>query len=510
MTGIFVYKNKVGNRYPKKLVKTASKIGHRGQFNKHVVKKDDFFMKVFLNRPQKKNGKLSFKDEETGKKIHVALDGELVNIREILLELSRPVKENPSTNEILYLGYKEWGNDIFKKLNGPYSLLMDVEDKIIAAKDPVGFNPLYVLENDKELVISSELKALNAFSGKPKILQPGQVFSYADGNIKYDRFFNIEHLAKKKIESSHDVQFYKRKLFNLLKKAVEKSIDANHEVAALLSGGIDSTIICALATIFITELDVYTVAYEGSEDLKYAKLFADRHKYDVNHHVYEIKLDDMLSLLPDVIYHLETFDAALIRSAIPMYFISSKVKDGTDILLTGEGGDELFGGYSYLSEMKPKDLKDEFIEMLKIEHATGLQRVDRIPYGHEIEARAPWFDLDLVKFSFEIPMGYKIKKVKDDFVEKWIERETFRHIIPHEIADRKKAKFSKGVGSQFILRDHFANLISDEEFQAEQEVIPNVKVKSKEELHYWRIFEDLFNPNEDFVRQLPRTAEFIV
>ena len=113
---------------------------------------------------------------------------------------------------------------------------------------------------------------------------------------------------------------------------------------------------------------------------------------NTQHHIFHVNLEELLRIIPEVIYHLETFDAALIRSALPMYYVTSKIDFETGLLLTGEGGDELFGGYDYLKDLPKSKLQNEFVNMLKKEHATGLQCVDRIPYAFQLEARAPWFD----------------------------------------------------------------------------------------------------------------------
>ena len=143
--------------------------------------------------------------------------------------------------------------------------------------------------------------------------------------------------------------------------------------------------------------------------------------------------------------------------------------------------------------------------MLKKEHATGLQRVDRIPYAFNLEARAPWFDQKIIDFAFSIPIHLKIHKLHETITEKWIVRETFKDIIPDSIYRRKKQKFPQGVGSQFLLRDYCNQEISDDEFNSRKEIFPGVFVKNKEELYYWRVFNSIFQPTKDFVKKIPRT-----
>lgn len=365
------------------------------------------------------------------------------------------------------------------------------------------------MEGDKSLLVASELKAFAQYTEVPRYLKPGYSFTHDGKNSMLTQFFEVEKFPETIKSPEFSIESIKSKLFSYLNHAVKKMIDANGNLGALLSGGIDSSIICGLTLQHVSELDVYTVAVEGSQDLEYAREFAKKYKENLNHHYFMLDIDEMLKIVPGVIYSLETFDAALIRSAIPMYYLSSKLEGAIDLLLTGEGGDELFGGYSYLQEMNDEQIREEMIELLRLEHALGLQRVDRIPYSFGIEARAPFFDIKMVKLAFQIPLEMKLKKVEGKLMEKWILRETFQSLLPKTITWRRKAKFSKGVGSQFMMRNHINELISDEEFKEQREIFPEIFVKSKEELYYWHIFEDHFNPHQDFVEALPRTSTFI-
>ncbi len=510
MTGIFLYKAKKGKRVPRNVEEQADLLQHRGRYSRKKIVDDSTFLKVFYNKAQRENDSHGiqpghFKNGSP----HVIIDGAIFNKDSVRQQMGERYEMEPFAAETIWCAYQRWQDDAFGKLQGMFSMVMVDGDDVIACRDPVGFNPLYMIENDDAVIIASELKALKHLHGNPVILPPGSVFKHDGKHSTIKRYFHAERLQGTMERGKNDANEFKTRLFRLLRDAVKRTIDTDCKTCALLSGGIDSTIICALATIFVPEMDAYTVAYEGSEDLEFAKLFADQHKHDINHHVFMIDLESMIKIIPKVIYALETFDAALIRSAIPMYHALSNVKPGTDIILTGEGGDELFGGYSYLKELDDAAFKEELVNLLKVEHATGLQRVDRVPYAFGIEARAPWFDMDIVKLAFEVPAGMKIRNVEGRKVEKWIVREAFKHVIPPRIASRPKAKFSKGVGSQFIMRDYLNERISDDEFETEREIFPGVLAKSKEELYYWRIFQDEFGVPETFVRTLPRTKFFI-
>ncbi|MBN2152354.1 MAG: hypothetical protein JW839_12960, partial [Candidatus Lokiarchaeota archaeon] len=152
-------------------------------------------------------------------------------------------------------------------------------------------------------------------------------------------------------------------------------------------------------------------------------------------------------------------------------------------------------------------LDEELLNLLEVEHATGLQRVDRIPYRFGIEARAPWFDLAIARFAFQLPAEIKVRTERGVTIEKWIVRDTFKHLLPDEIAWRKKAKFSQGAGSELVMRDYLEAQISDAEFLKEKEVVPGVFARSKEELYYWRVFKDRFELSPEFVATMPRTQQ---
>jgi len=509
MTGIFYYRNLNGGVSPERIELMEKKISHRGTFlQKKIIGSNDY-LKVYFNKAQASNQLIEFWDEEREKIIRVLIDGQIFNIEFIAKFLKmNNLNSNQNVGRLIYKGYKKKGHSFFNKLSGFYSILIIKGKKVIIAKDPIGHNPLYYLKTDDYLIATSELKAFINIEESPRYLKPGTVFIYNGEDSNIQEFHNFELPLKKIPDDWNQLSEIGKKLFKLLDSAVKRSIDIPGKIGSLLSGGIDSSVICALLTKHLPKVDVFTVAVEGSEDLKYAKLFAKEYKDKINHKFFIMEKEEMIEIIPDVIYHLETFDAALIRSAIPMYYISSKLKGKVDVLLTGEGGDELFGGYHYLKKLSEKGYRKELIDLLSVEHALGLQRVDRIPYAFGIEARAPWFDLQVSKLAFQIPLRVKLRKINEELIEKWIIRETFKDFLPKEIAWREKAKFSKGVGSQFMMRDHFNEVISENEFENEKEIIKNVELKSREELYYWRIFKEQFNPTKNFIKNLPRTENF--
>jgi asparagine synthase (glutamine-hydrolysing) len=301
-------------------------------------------------------------------------------------------------------------------------------------------------------------------------------------------------------------------LNTLIKKVITDNIRNGEEIGVLLSGGIGSVIIAYVTKYLVPNLKVYTVGNEGSKDLLFAKKLAKI--YNLDHSIVKISFKDMLDVLPEVIYALETYDVALIRSAIPMFIISQYIKDNNnniDVLLTGEGGDELFGGYEYLEDFETQNsLNQELLNLINNEYKTGLQRVDRIPYYFSIEARAPLFDRRLVEFSFIIPSELKIFKNKYGKANKWILRKAFEEEIPEEFIWRKKQKFSDGAGSQFSFRNYIENRISAKEFKNKKQITSSITLRSKEELYYWQVFKSKFNLTEKTLLEIGITNNFKV
>lgn len=511
MTGIFCYHSKdnaLKNESLDLLNTNFFSLNHRGNQITQQYKEHNWFLGVFTNEAQIPNNYTAlFQARFDERPYFCVIDGQISNKDEIMAIVSKRGYKANTINEAVYHGFKTLGMSFFKSIQGMFSIVLGNSEELVAVKDPIGFNPLYVVKSDDYIVLSSELKALKGIDGNVNFLKPGTILHYNKGHESIKYWHTIDHFEQlNRMNSNFDE--LKETLRNTLETSVKASLKANGKVCALLSGGIDSSVICALAQKHLDDLEVYTIIADKSPDLEHAKNLVKMYP-KLNHNLFKVGIDELLGIVRDVIYHLETFDAALIRSALPMYYICSKVDSDCSVLLTGEGGDELFGGYEYLKDLTTTELNNEFKELLAVEHATGLQRVDRIPYAFGFEARAPWFDYNLVRFSFQVPIQYKLFQQNGRVIEKYIIKEAFREILPSSIYERKKAKFSKGVGTQFLLRDYFNKKISDDEFASSQEILDGVVVKNKEELYYWKIFKDLFDPNSGFIKKLPRTSVFI-
>ncbi|MFX0132452.1 MAG: asparagine synthase-related protein [Candidatus Hodarchaeota archaeon] len=512
MAGIFALylKKEIDKSKSKLLEKYALKIKHRGQ--KYTYKYEKFPFKVIFHQKSlhKKNKILNFSFSEDNSKF-IAIDGQIYNSEELnknYLNSDYRAKYNTLNLEGLLAGFERLDIKILNYAIGSFSGIIINDSELIGFKDPVGAKPLYYCETDDFFALSSELKALAPLKREIKPVIPGKIIS---SNGREERYFHYPEFVKDYKITKRKVLKLARELNKLVKLAVMDNIKKGEKISSLLSGGLDSAIITYIAKDYISDLNVYTVGVNDSKDLYYAKEFAKL--YNLNHKILKVRLKDMLECLPDVIYALETFDAALIRSSVPMFLLLKEMNKNKnfDVILTGEGGDELFGGYEYLKNFDSYySLNNELLNLLKIEHLTGLQRVDRIPYYFSIEARAPLFDRRLVEYCFKIPPELKILKKKYGTADKWILRKAFEDEIPDEFIWRKKQKFSDGAGTKYLLRNHIESNIKDEEFNSQKQITPSLTLKSKEELFYWRIFNSQFNPTKETLSEIPITKNYII
>jgi asparagine synthase (glutamine-hydrolysing) len=258
-----------------------------------------------------------------------------------------------------------------------------------------------------------------------------------------------------------------------------------------VSGGIYSTAIAAIARPHMREFHTFTAGLENSVDIQYA-LMAARHIGSIQH-TRTVTIAELLETIPEVIYHLESFDALLVRSSILNFLVAKLASDYVPAVFSGEGGDELFAGYDYLKDIPEEKLQEELTDIIARLHNTALQRVDRSASAHGTVAYVGLLDQDVVDLALSIPTEFKIK----DGIEKWILRKSVADLLPEELLMRKKAKFWQGGGVTEIIAEHAERLITDHDFTEERKLVSGETLNSKEELLYYRIFKDNFGEFED-------------
>ncbi|MHA1697780.1 MAG: asparagine synthase-related protein [Promethearchaeota archaeon] len=442
--------------------------------------------------------------------VWTVIDGKLFNTKELARSNFPNEQRIWNDAQLLIRLYQKAPTTFLKNVNGAFAgVIFNIQNQeIVGFKDPIGHKSLYYSKTADLFAFSSELKALADLGADIIPVSPGTIISSKGQTSSY---YNYSELPYKPKFDESNINQMATTLRTLVEEAVVNNLSPNRTISALLSGGLDSTIVTSIAKRHIPDLHVYSVGLDKSEDIKYARKFTQKNK--LRHTVLTVTLEDMLKVLPKVIYALETFDAALIRSAVPMYLVSKVIKaeENPDLLLTGEGGDELFGGYKYLvGKMDSQDFIKEQLALLEVEYKTGLQRVEQIPSQFSIDACAPLFDKKIVEFSFRIPPNMKIRRVGGKIIKKWILRKAFENSLPKEIVWRPKQKFSEGAGTQFLLRDYFEDLIPDREFATERHLSPEITLRSKEELYYWRIFNKHFHPTRVTLSEIGLTSVFSV
>lgn len=255
-------------------------------------------------------------------------------------------------------------------------------------------------------------------------------------------------------------------------------------VGVFLSGGLDSSIIAALLKEEIPGLHSFSVGLPGSPDIEAARIVAEH--LGTIHHEYLYSEDEMREVLAEVIYYLESFNPALVRSAVPCYFVSRLASQHVKVVLSGEGADELFGGYTYFDRYDdPEALQTETIRILKGLHNINLQRVDRMTMAHGLEGRVPFLDVELIETALSI--SPELKTHRSFGMEKWILRKAFEDELPAEIVWREKLEFAQGCGSSTFFEQETACITDERLREAKEQGIP---ITTKEELFYYNIFNN--------------------
>ncbi len=414
-------------------------------------------------------------------RLPVVLDG-YIDIRGEEKALARSTGEST-----LWEMWQEKGTNLFQHLEGEFTFTMETpEGEILMARDPLGVKPLYYVEQDNVLYVASEIKALLELNGNIEEVPPGGYLLKGKGWNTYYQFAGIEEDVSLSLEEAEE------RLHEVMCQAVRERIENQPRLGAYLSGGLDSSLVACLAAEFEGKpIHTFSVGVKGSQDVEYARLVAE--SIGSKHHEYIYDLEEMLEVLPDVIYHLESFDCAYVRSSIPN-FIAGRLarEEGREVMLTGEGADELFAGYAYLKTMDSKEeINQEIARFIRGLSTTGLQRVDRMNSAHGLNCRVPFLKLSLLELTLKIPLSWKLKGFETDPVDKWILRQTFEKYLDEKVAWREKQQFDQGSGSSDMLAELVNQEISDAEWEQETHKA-QVPVRNKEELYYYRIFRRFF------------------
>jgi asparagine synthase (glutamine-hydrolysing) len=364
----------------------------------------------------------------------------------------------------------------------PFALAAVSAEGLFLARDMLGVKPLYYGKLDGSMAFASEVKALLTVTDDVHEFPPGTWYT-PEGGFKSFRKIKTGKLPY------NDVNKIAAGLRLKLEQAIIRRAAAD-EMGTWLSGGVDSSAIAALARPHVRVLHSFVSGVEGAPDVDFGGQMAEF--LGTEHHVLIVTLEDLLAALPEVIYHLESFDALLVRSSITNYLTSKMVADYVGAVFSGEGGDELFAGYDYIKDLPADKIPEECEDIIMRLHNTALQRVDRSAQAHGVVPFVPFTDSDVVEYALSIPPEYKLYRGNGAPVEKWILRKAVEDIVPESVLWRPKAKFWQGAGVQELLSDYAESTVSDADFQRERNLPNGWKLNSKEELMYYRIFKEHF------------------
>jgi asparagine synthase (glutamine-hydrolysing) len=425
----------------------------------------------------------------------IVFNGEIYNYRDLRRDLGATrFRTQSDTESILCLAETAAAPGAWiSRLDGMFAFALTQGPDLMLARDPLGIKPLYLGRRGSALLFASELKALHRRATGIREFPAGHVFS-TRGGLK--RYYQLPRRARRQT----GVAAACRTISERLEAAVCKRLVADVPVGVFLSGGLDSSLIAALARRHKNPLDTFYVGTKDSPDRAPARLMAEFLRS--RHHERDFTIREAIAALPEVIYYLESFDCALVRSAIPNYFLAKLASEHVTVALSGEGADELFAGYEYLKDLPRAALSSELLHITAALHNTNLQRCDRMSMAHGLEVRVPFLDVKVVDCAFRLPTHFSQHGPRR--TEKWILRKVAEKILPCSIAWRKKAKFAAGSGLGDHLAHWAARQISDSEFNRAREIGDGVFLRSKEELLYYKVFRQTFS-SEDLLPLVGRS-----
>ena len=449
------------------------------------------------------------------KNLILAANGEIYNHQELRAQLSSDYAfQTNSDCEIILALYKEKGVNFIDDLNGIFGFVLydEVNNEYLIARDHMGIIPLYMgWDKHGTFYISSELKALEGVCNKIEIFPPGHFMSSKDNKLVkwYDRDWMNFDYVKDNNTSIDDLQI-------ALENAVHRQLMSDVPYGVLLSGGLDSSITSALAkkysknriesndvkSAWYPQLHSFAVGLKGSPDLIAAQKVADH--IDSIHHEITFTVQEGLDAIRDVIYHLETYDVTTIRASTPMYLMARVIKSmGIKMVLSGEGADEIFGGYLYFHKAPDsKEFHEETVRKLDKLYQYDCLRANKSLAAWGIEGRVPFLDKEFIDVAMRI--NPKDKMITSEKMEKWVLRKSFEKYLPESVAWRQKEQFSDGVGYDWIdsLKDLVNEKVSDDMFKNAKFTFPFQTPMSKEEYYYRSIFENHF-PSETSATTVP-------
>lgn len=457
--------------------------------------------------------RLSIVDPQSGRqplfsrdrKLILGVNGEIYNHRDIRERYRGKYDFTTMSDcEVILALYADKGKEFLNDLSGIFAFVLydEVNDCYLAARDHIGIVPLYMgWDIYGNRYFTSELKALEGICSKIEVFPPGHYFFSKDGVITkwYERDWTSFDAVKNNQSSIEELR-------NALEQAVHRQMMSDVPYGVLLSGGLDSSVISAVTKKFAArriesddvneawwpQLHSFAVGLEGSPDLAAARLVADH--IGTIHHEIHITVQEGLDAVRDVIYFLETYDVTTVRAATPMYLMARVIKSmGVKMVLSGEGADEVFGGYLYFHKAPgPREFHEETVRKLSKLHLYDCLRANKALAAWGVEGRVPFLDKEFLDVAMRLnPLD---KMATGGKMEKWILRKAFEDYLPEKIAWRQKEQFSDGVGYNWIdtLKELTSARVTDEMMASAGFRFPLNTPRNKEEYYYRSIFAEHF------------------
>lgn len=467
--------------------------------------------------------RLSIVDPQSGKqplfapdnKQVLAVNGEIYNHQDIRKQYAGKYQfQTGSDCEVILALYRDKGINFLEDLNGIYAFALydEANDDFLIARDPIGVIPLYIgHDKDGTIYCASELKALEGFCDEYEPFLPGHYYRGSEGKMVrwYKRDWESYDNVKNNGASVNDVH-------DALEAAVKRQLMSDVPYGVLLSGGLDSSVISAIAKKYAAhrietnstqaawwpQLHSFAVGLKGAPDLAKAKEVADF--IGTVHHEINYTIQEGLDAVRDVIYFIETYDVTTVRASTPMYLLARVIKSmGIKMVLSGEGADEVFGGYLYFHKApNARAFHEETVRKLSKLHLYDCLRANKSLSAWGVEGRVPFLDKDFLDVAMRLNPEAKMCPGKT--IEKKIVREAFADMLPEDVAWRQKEQFSDGVGYSWIdtLKAVTAQAVTDEQMEHAAERFPINTPMNKEEYYYRSIFEEYF-PSESAARSVP-------
>lgn len=485
----------------------SKKMGHRGpdESDLHLTEKGHILSHERLSIIDLHTGKQPIQGTDTAWMVH---NGEIYNHRELReTTLKGHSFRTTSDSEVIVHLYEEFGYDFCNKLDGVFAFVVIDGDDFIAGRDPIGVKPLYYgTDAEGRMYFSSEMKTIADQCVEFSAFPPGHFYTPKTGFVRYfaPKWFNYE-TATEKLDLT--------KLRESLIDATKKRLMSDVPLGVLLSGGLDSSLTSSIACRLMEGTGQTLHSFSIGLDAEAPDLIAARKVAEylgTEHHEIYFTIEEGIEILEKLVWHLETYDVTSIRASTPMYFMSKAITDlGVKVVLSGEGADEIFGGYLYFRNAPtPEDFQKETIDRVQRLSTADCLRADKSTMAHGLEARVPFLDKAFLQTAMEIEPEHKQPKTYDG-IEKYILRKAFdtpeRPFLPDEVLWRQKEQFSDGVGYNWIdtLIAHCASRVTDEEIAKAAERFPVNTPATKEAYFYREIFHKHF-PQESAARTVKR------